>query len=647
MTFAPTAVFACVFLLPAVFFNGFAQAAPASSPSPAPAKIAPAWETRALAGNFELNIPAPRGQISDRNGSPFAQTRVGYNFGLTFPTPLKLRDADLLTYARRQVALAKNLVAGEVSIDEPTLLKHYHNRGMLPFELARNLDPATVEKLQKNLPPGFVLLPNYFRIYPEGQLAAHIIGYSGRQGRIQTGPIENNEKLWPEIEGRDGIELAFNNQLTGQAGQTRVTFDKDGAKVADNLTIPPNPGYNVVLSIDLNLQRLVEQVLEKGCKRGAMVILNPNNGDILAMASWPEYNPNDFVPTVSQKDFDRYNNDTNIPLLPRAFRSAYPPGSSFKIVTGLAALESGSIDSGDSFSCPASLKVGNTVMRNWKKSDSGSLNFVEALTQSCNTWFYQVGMKTGSRTLVDYAQQVGFGKRTGIQLGSEAEGRVPTDEYMLRVHKRKLLNGDVANMAIGQGDLLISPLQMAQAMVPVANGGTLFQPRLVLQIQTPDNKVINAYGVRVKGKIEIRPDVLKALKKGMVNVVSGRSGTAHQAAVPGTEVAGKTGTAQWGPTKNQRTAAWFAGFAPAENPQYAFAAVYEGAPNNNDVHGGTHAAPLIGKVLRQLFADQKKAGEEKAKADRRNAAAAAKNDSEKDPAAEIDEKTTGGIKDEE
>ncbi|MEO7933142.1 MAG: penicillin-binding protein 2 [Chthoniobacterales bacterium] len=603
------------------------QTAPALQP-PAPA-IVPAWETRALAGNYELNIPAPRGQISDRNGTPLAQTRLGYNLGLKFTPPLTMKDPEIVAYARRQAAIAQTLIGGEVTFDETALIKHYRNRGVLPFELARNLPEAVSDRLKKQLPTGFVLLPNYFRIYPNGKLAAHVIGYAGRQGHIQTGPIDNGEKLWPEVEGRDGLEQAFNTQLTGQAGMTKVVFDKNGSKVSDNIAMPPNPGYNVVTSLDANIQKLAEDALEKGCKRGAMVILDPNNGDILAMASWPSYNPNDFIPTIAPKDFDRYNKDINIPLLPRAFRSSYPPGSTFKVITGLAALESGSIDPGDNFDCPAALTVGNTVMRNWKKKDSGSLDFMQALTQSCNTWFYQVGMKTGSKTIIDYASRLGIGKKTGVPLGSETNGRLPNDEYMTKVYKRKMLNGDTANMAIGQGDLQISPLQMAQAMMAVGNGGTVFQPRLVLQIQTPDNKVVNAYGPRAKAKIEIRPDVQKLLKAAMINVVSGAAGTAHQAAVPGIEVAGKTGTAQWGPTKKQRTAAWFAGFAPATNPKYAFAVVYEGEINNNNVHGGTQAAPLIGKVLRQLFAEEKKASDAKDKQDKQDKKDQADDDAKK------------------
>lgn len=585
---------------------------PTNNPGPPPTPtskatpdIAPAWETRALAGSYELNIPAPRGQITDRNGEPLAQCRVGYNLGLTFPTPLNFKDKDIVDYVRKQLTIAKSTIGLELSVDTSNVLKHYRNRGFMPFEIARDLKEERVASLQKSIPPGFVLLPNYFRIYPHNRLAAHVIGYSGRQGRIKTDPLENNEKLWPEIEGREGIEQTFDNQLRGQPGQMRVTFNKDGEKTAENLAFPPNPGYNVVTSIDLNIQRIVEKTLQSSAKRGAIVILDPNNGDILAMASWPSFDPNSFVPVISQEQFDKYNNDPDIPLYPRAFRSAYPPGSTFKVFSGFAALESESITPKSMFGCPAVMVIGNTPMRNHRKTDAGSMNFVDALTTSCNTWFYQVGIKTGSRHLVDYSTRLGFGRRTGIPIGSETDGRVPTDEYMLKVHKRKILNGDLANLSIGQGDLLVSPLQMAQGMMAIANGGTIYQPRLVLQIQTPDNKVINAYGVRAKSKLEIRPDIQTTMRRGMINVVTGRGGTARRAAVPGVQVAGKTGSAQWGPRNRPRVAAWFAGFAPAENPKYAFAAVYEGPPNNRNIAGGTHAAPMIGDVLRQLFKEEK------------------------------------------
>ncbi len=332
-----------------------------------------------------------------------------------------------------------------------------------------------------------------------------------------------------------------------------------------------------------------------------MVIIDPNTGEILAMASQPGFNPNEFVPIVRRDVFDRYNNDEANPLIPRAYRAAYPPGSTFKTFVGFAALETNTITPKSQFDCPTAFTVGDHTFKNWKKTGSGNLNFVEALTQSCNTWFYQVGIKLGAPSLIDYAHKLGLGRRTGIPLRAEQEGNIPTDDYMLRVHRREIKKGDLANMAIGQGDILISPLQMAQAMGVIAAGGQFHITRLVSQIQSIDNKVVAAYPNRLREAIPVSPVVDKTLREALKDVVYDGQGTAHSAQVKGTTVAGKTGTAQWGPTNKQRTAAWFTGFLPVENPQYAFAAVYEGEPNDNTVHGGSHAAPMVGKAFRRIL----------------------------------------------
>ena len=207
--------------------------------------------------------------------------------------------------------------------------------------------------------------------------------------------------------------------------------------------------------------------------------------------------------------------------------------------------------------------------------------------------------------IIDWATRLGLGVKTGIPLGSEADGRIPTQEYMKKVYGRKFMPGDLANLSIGQGDVLVTPLQLAQTMAVIANGGTLYQTRLVRQVQGADGQVVANYSVRARNVIEMDSDFYKALKKAMVQVVEGGNGTAHKAEVSGVSVAGKTGTAQWGPKSNERTAAWFAGFAPAEKPRYAFAAVYEGNPKESGIHGGTYAAPMIGKILTDLFKDPK------------------------------------------
>jgi penicillin-binding protein 2 len=213
-------------------------------------------------------------------------------------------------------------------------------------------------------------------------------------------------------------------------------------------------------------------------------------------------------------------------------------------------------------------------------------------------------MKAGP--IITWAHHLGLGHRTGIPLKGEATGNIPDDAYMLRVHHRKILPGDIANMSIGQGDILITPLQMAQMAGIVAAEGKFHQTRLIQQIQTPDNKVIAAYPDRIRTDLQLKPEVMATLREAMIDVTEDAQGTAHRAQVEGIHVAGKSGTAQWGPQNKQRTAAWFTGFVPAEHPQYAFAAVYEGDPGDNSIHGGSHAAPLIGKVLREIYGKNKK-----------------------------------------
>jgi penicillin-binding protein 2 len=583
----------------------------AQEPTPAAAPveemIVPTWETQKQARAYVLSIPAPRGQIVDRNGIPLAQNKLSYNLAITFPTPLEFNDQQALSYARERIQAAEKLLGRSLNVQNALILRHYQNRGILPLEIAQNLSDKQIDQLKNKLPEALVLRPVYMRVYPQGRSAGHIIGYVGRTGRNPDGAIDHGEVLWPETEGREGLEQTFNTALTGQRGEYKITFDQDGNKTSERIVTPPIPGYNVVTTLDIKLQELAEKTLEAKAKRGAIVIVDPNNGDILAMASWPTFNPNSFIPAISNEEFKKLQDDPNIPLLPRAFRSSYPPGSVFKIPVGIAAMESGAVTQFDAFQCVPALQVGNLTFRNWKKEDTGALNFIEAFTQSCNTWFYQVGIKMGAGPIVDWSRALGLGARAGIPLRGEVEGRIPDDEYMKATFNRRMLNGDIANLSIGQGNTEVTPLQMAQAMATIGNGGTFYQTRLVQQVQTLDNEVINAFQVRAKRSLNLRQSTMDQLRTAMVRVTTARTGTAHQANLGRIQVAGKTGTAQWGPKAKERTAAWFVGFVPAAQPQYAFAAVYEGAAGQ-DVHGGSHAAPLIGTIFKDVYKEYLKKG---------------------------------------
>lgn len=586
-------------------------AAPKPVATPGANTFQPTWETQKGARTYLLGIPAPRGQIVDRNGAPLAQTRVSYNLGIAFPTPLAFSDGELKRFAEQQIILARTLTGRPISVTEEQLLKHYKNRGVLPLIVAQDLKAFEVERIKQQNSEALVLQPVYLRWYPQGDLAGHVVGYAGRAGKMPEKVLENNDLLWPDSEGREGLEQMFDDQLKGKVGQLNLSFDATGRKASEQVLLPPSPGYNVVTTLDIGIQRMCEEALARGCKRGALVVVDPNLGDVLALASWPPINPNWFVPTISQADFDALRLNPDNPLIPRAFRSAYPPGSTFKVFVGLAAMQSGKVEPDDTFNCPNALEIGNLVFRNWKKEGAGQLNFAEALTQSCNTYFYQMGLRTGARPIYETAQSLGLGMRTGIPLAAETNGRIPTDEYMMKVYKRKFMPGDIANLSIGQGDTLISPLQMAQAMAVVANGGTLLQMRLVQQVQSLDNAIVTAYDPRARATVNIDGRVMKSLRKGLVDVVNSGSGTAGRASLDHVTVAGKTGTAQWGPKDKERTAAWFTGFAPADKPRYAFAVVYEGDANNDDVHGGTQAAPIVGQVLKQLFPVEKKTKKKK------------------------------------
>jgi penicillin-binding protein 2 len=589
--------------------------APATAPSAAPEEemIIPTFETQKLARTYILDVPAPRGQITDRNGAPLAQNRLSYNLVINFPTPLDFSDAQALNFAKEKIDYAGKLIGRRLRISDDAILRHYRNRGIMPLEIAQNLSQQEYEKVKGDLPAGMMVRPIYVRTYPNGKVAGQIVGYTGKTGRNPDGIVDNHETLWPETEGREGLEQTFNAMLTGKHGEYKLTFDKDGRKTSEKLVTPPEPGYNVVTTIDLRLQQLAEKALEAKAKRGAMVIIDPNNGDILALASWPTYDPNLFVPSISAEQLKMLQDDPNIPLLPRAYRSSYPPGSTFKVAVGIAALEAHAVYPDDQYQCVPAIQVGNVTFHNWKKSDRGALNFVQALTESCDTWFYQVGIKTGAAPIIDWALKLGFGAKCGIPLRGEAEGRIPNDEYMKATHGRRILNGDIANMSIGQGDIQATPLQMAQAMGIIANGGTVYQTRLVQQVQTFDNQIVTAYQVRAKRTLDLSSGTLDQVRTGMTDVVNGAGGTAHQASLDNVEVAGKTGTAQWGPKHKERTAAWFSGFLPTDQPKYAFAAVYEGDVGSK-VHGGSAAAPMIADVFKEIYHGEKLASRQQRRA---------------------------------
>lgn len=554
--------------------------------------------TQADARTLYVTLPAPRGLIVDRNGHPFAQNIIAYYPGIQFPEGAPLSPANALTYARQRITVATRVLGQPWTISDEDILKHYENRRWLPLLNERPLKQEPTAELKARLLAGIIFHPGYLRTYPEGGTACHVIGSVGKVRPMPITVLDPQDPFYPEMLGRDGIEAAYEEQLKGRAGQMNMLFDAQGHKISEEITQHPVPGNTVVTTMDLDFQQICEDALRSNVRPGAFVIIDVETGDVISLASWPTFNLNDWVPGISQTQFDAMKKDTrNLPLVPRAFQGKYPPASTFKIVTALAGLDSGKFTENSTFNCSSSLRLGNHIMGNAYKGDFGNIGLTQAIKMSCNTWFARAGMATGSTHFVEMAGRLGFGQLTGLPIKGEVAGIVANDDWMLVNSKRKLSQGDVANMAIGQGPVDVTPIQAARAMAAVANGEFTPDVRLVVQIQDLDDKVVEAFPPTIRNDLDISKRHIAAVHKGMRAVVNEGGGTGRAAASKYVTVAGKTGTAQW----TGRNMAWFVGFLPANNPQYAFAAVYEGAPGESRVSGGGKVAPLVKTVFDRIY----------------------------------------------
>jgi len=557
--------------------------------------------TQKEARTMRLSIPAPRGQIVDRNGVSLAQNRVVNYLALNFPFMDRATPEAILSFAKGKISAANQLLGKKWSLPDDRLLSHYENRRWLPlvFSIEEGLNVEITGEEQRKLKPlledGLLLQPAYIRHYPKEDSACHILGYTGKTRRLNEGPIVDGDQLFEEMEGRDGLEITFDSFLKGTPGEINLLFDPDGKLLSDEVLRRPSPGRTLVTTLDFNLQKYAENALKKGARNGgAMVIMDVRTGDILAMASNPSFNPNEFVLGIRPQRWEELSNDPRMPLYGRAFRGEYPPASTFKIVTALGALESGRVTPSSSFYCGVSMLIGDRYFHNHNtKRDEGSMNVITAIKRSCNTWFYAAALAAGSDPVTNMALRMGFGERTGIPLKGEGRGKVPTSA------DHRILGGELANIAIGQGAVLATPLQVCQCMAALGDGVNMPQPRLVKQVQTISEEVVDAYAPKARKQVSLRPDARDAVVKGMVAVVSGGGGTGHAAAIKQAQIAGKTGTAQWKVAKDQNLA-WFTGFLPASQPVLAFAVLYEGRPGEN-VSGGGYAAPIVKEVFTKFY----------------------------------------------
>jgi len=558
------------------------------------------WGTRVDARSLNLEIPAPRGQIVDRNGIPFAQTKVCNYLALQLPANAGEDETRAVKFARNMVAEVNAKLGTEWDLKESDVIDQHKHRRWSPLVFSTPLSDAQLRKIEPLLDEGLILFPTYCRAYPQAKSACHIIGYTGRETNGSSGQLVSGDPLFSHRVGRDGLELSLDEYLTGTPGEIHQLFDEAGNKLVEELVRRPVPGNNVVMTLDLGMQKLAEDTLSRYCRRGALVVIDVKTGDVLALASRPDYDPNAFVPSISETEFAALRDDPANPMFARAFRGAYPPASTYKVVTALAALEAGVVDGGTLVDSPGSMKIGGRYFKNWHSGSEGRINVERALARSCNTWFYKIGMKTGAESFASMSLRLGYGQRTGIPLAAEAPGFVPTDENMMEQYGHLLRDGYLANASIGQGHVLASPLQVAQMMAAVGNGNHLQELRLVRTIQDMDGEVVKSYPVTSRNALNLSPEHLQLVRDGLYDVVNAGHGTGRNAANGYHTVAGKTGTGQWGPPSKRQYVAWFAGFVPAHDPQYAFAALYEGRPGES-LTGGKKAAPMIASYFRNLY----------------------------------------------
>jgi len=580
-----------------------AEAKPAEIPKPEEPKLTASLDTRSEARTFTLAVPAPRGQILDCKGRPLAQNKVAYYAAINFPYLEDASDSEILRYAGERIVHTNQLLGANWDLGRDTVLKHYQNRRWLPLIYSDVLTTDEVAEIENNGMKGLILQPVYLRHYPNGAFLSHVLGYVGKRPPLAVGPIGRDEPLWGEGKGAEGLEEQFDRYLKGEPGKVNMLFEADGTKVREDIVSRPKPGQNLITSIDAEMQRIAEQLLAEQTKSGAFVIMDVRTGDIMAMASWPQFNPNDFIPKISTEAYARLDGDPAKPLFPRAYRGSYPPASTFKVPVALAALESRTITESSLYNCPTKWYIGDIIKHNWNKDPEGSMNVVGALARSCNTWFYQVGTRTGTDPVTSLARRLGLGEKTGLPLRAEGAGFIPTDRWWKKTYGYFMSDGDLANICIGQGSVETTPLQVARMMAAIANRQHVVKPRLVKQIQDYNHNIVANFPVEHRNELNIDPYYLDVVTEGMKEVVNSGRGTGKKAAHDVIVVAGKTGTGQWKPALEQNLA-WFAGFAPADSPVYSFAVIYEGTPGEK-VGGGSKCAPIIGDFFAQYLEDEK------------------------------------------
>ncbi|NVM20753.1 MAG: penicillin-binding protein 2 [Desulfobacterales bacterium] len=542
------------------------------------------------------SVTAARGLIFDRKGVLVVDNRPSFNVSIV------LEDAK----DPKQVVLklAKFLKAAPVAL----LAKLDEAKGwpsFRPILLRRDLsrDAVAVIEAHKLDLPGIVITVEPMRYYVEGKRASHLIGYLSEISveELKSGRFPDNRI--GDFIGKFGVEKGCESYFHGERGRRHARVNALGQVTRILKTVEAVPGKNVYLTLDIGLQRKTEEMLAG--KVGSAVAMDPSNGHILALVSSPAFDPNAFVGGMTYQAWNKLASNAFRPMENKAIQGQYPPGSTYKIITTIAGLEEGLFTEKTRYYCAGSYRYGNRTYRCWKRLGHGFVNPIDALVQSCDSFFFQVGEKLGVDRLARYAEASGLGEPTGIRLDNEAGGLVPSTQWKLKRVGRPWLGGDTLSVAIGQGYNLVTPIQMLSLVAAVANGGTRYKPLVVERIEVVDGSEVKIGEPIPLGRLPASDKTLHIVKKALVRAINNRAGTGWIARIPGMSVAGKTGTAQvvrMNHDKEQkpieaipyrfRDHAWFIAFAPAERPKIAVAVLIE--------HGG-HGASTAGPIAREMI----------------------------------------------
>ena len=564
-------------------------------------------EFRRLSDNNSIRlqrIEPFRGIIYDRNKQMLVDNRPSFDVSITLKDarPVDQTLAKLSTY----LGVADAELTGKIS--EQKGIKAYK-----PLLLRRDIGRDSVAGIEvhKYDLPGIEVNVKSIRHYLFGRSAAHILGYLGEISAEELDSGRYREVRSGDLIGKAGIEREYDEHLRGSGGGRQVEVNANGQIMRVLKTVPSRPGHNVVLTIDQAVQAKAEELLEGVI--GAAVAIDPHTGEVLAMASNPSFDHNRIVSGMTHEQWQAVISDPLKPLTNRAVQGEYPPASTYKILTAVAGLEEGLIDEHTEFCCPGHYRFKGREYRCWKKHGHGCLSLLQAIAQSCDVYFYQVGLAVGVDRLAWYAKSFGLGSATGVQLVNESSGLIPTAAWKLKRTGEPWQEGETLSLAIGQGFNLTTPLQMAGLVATVANGGIRYKPQLVRRIETALGEVTFQTEPQVIGKVPISPETLNLIRQGLWEVVHTDTGTAKGARFFDLKISGKTGTAQVISRKDDeeesedeseiadhlKAHAWFVAYAPSDDPRIAAAVVVE-----NGEHGSSAATPIAREIIKSYLLKQ-------------------------------------------